>query len=106
MKGGRRTTSTAIGPTTCESREADDLGRASDSVSVVKQALLDLSAKVIKEGRPKVVVKIMYDRGTWEQLWNPHAFVKPKAFKPLDMPMPEEVPGLHLEVIVSSAGGL
>lgn len=66
----------------------------------MKQALIDLSNKIVKEGRPKVVVKIMYDRGTWEQLYNPHAFVKPKGFKPLDMPMPEEIPGLHLQVIV------
>lgn len=79
----------------------DTHNRASDSVTVVKQALIDLSNKIVKEGRPKVVVKIMYDRGTWEQLWNPHAFVGPKGYKPLDMPMPDEVPGLHLEVIVS-----
>lgn len=55
----------------------------------------------MKEGRPKVVVKIMYDRGSWEQLWNAHSPVQPNTWTKLDIPDPKEVPGLHLEVIVS-----
>lgn len=73
--------------------------RPSDSVKAVSNALRALSAKVVKEGRPKVVVKVMYDRGSWEQLWNAHSPVKPAEWIKLDLPDPEQVPGLHLEVI-------
>ena len=59
-----------------------------------------MSALVVKENRPKVVVKIMYDRGSWEQLWNSHAPVKPEGWTPLDLPGQDDVPGLELEVIV------
>ena len=48
-----------------------------------------------------MVVKIMYDRGSWEQLWNSHAPVKPEEFEPLDLPKNEDVQGLELEVVVS-----
>lgn len=75
--------------------------RPSDSVNTVSQALRDLSARVEKEGRPKVVVKVMYDRGSWEQLWNAHAPVQPTIWTKLDLPDPKDVPGLHLQVIVS-----
>ncbi len=42
----------------------------------------------------------MYDRGSWEQLWNAHAFVKENEWKPLDLPGPDEIEGLELQVIV------
>ena len=48
-----------------------------------------------------MVVKIMYDRGSWEQLWNSHAPVKPEGWTPLDLPGQDDVPGLDMEVIVS-----
>ena len=75
--------------------------RPSASVNTVSGALRDLSAKVVKAGRPKVIVKVMYDRGSWEQLWNAHAPVPPKEWAPLDLPKEEDIPGLSLEVIVS-----
>jgi hypothetical protein len=56
----------------------------------------------MKEKREKVIVKIMYDRGSWEQLWNAHAFVKTVEWAPLDLPKKEDIPGLELEVIVRS----
>jgi hypothetical protein len=56
---------------------------------------------IIKEGRKKVVVKIMYDRGSLEQIYNSHAMVPEDKWKPLDLPGPEDIPGLELEVIVS-----
>lgn len=68
---------------------------------MISGALRELSAKVVAANKPKVIVKIMYDRGSWEQLWNSHAPVPPQGWKPLDMPSEEEIPGLHLEVIVS-----
>lgn len=43
----------------------------------------------------------MYDRGSWEQLWNAHAPVKPEGWTPLDLPGKEDIPGLDMEVIVS-----
>jgi hypothetical protein len=60
---------------------------------------------VLKQGRPKVVVKIMYDRGSWEQLWNAHAPVKPDEWTPLDLPHKDEIQGLDMEVIVSDNRG-
>ncbi|BEI93363.1 uncharacterized protein CcaverHIS019_0509910 [Cutaneotrichosporon cavernicola] len=78
---------------------ATNYWQPSDSVSTVTQALKELSARVQKEGRARVVVKVMYDRGSWEQLWNAHAPVPPTVYTKLDLPDPKDVPGLHLEVI-------
>jgi hypothetical protein len=77
--------------------------RPSNSVNTISQSLRDLSALVVKEKRPKIVVKIMYDRGSWEQLWNAHAPVSPKEWTPLDLPAEEDIEGLHMEVIVSAS---
>lgn len=77
-----------------------DFRRPSNSVNTISQALRDLSARVLKEGRPKVVVKIMYDRGSWEQLWNAHAPVRHSEWTPLDLPAKEDTKGLDMEVIV------
>jgi hypothetical protein len=41
----------------------------------------------------------MYDRGSWEQLWNSHAPVMPEKWSSIDLPKQEEVPGIDLEVI-------
>jgi hypothetical protein len=70
-------------------------------VTTITGSLLELSALVVKEGREKIVVKIMYDRGSLEQMWNSHAPVAKSHWKPLDLPGPDEIPGLDLEVIVS-----
>ena len=43
----------------------------------------------------------MYDRGSWEQLWNAHAPVDPAEWAPLDLPTQEDVKGLEFEVVVS-----
>jgi hypothetical protein len=82
------------------------LYRPSNSVNTISQSLRDLSARVIKEGRTKVIVKIMYDRGSWEQLWNAHAPVKPVEWSPLDLPKEEDIPGLDMEVVVRLSNGL
>ena len=47
----------------------------------------------------------MYDRGSWEQLWNAHAPVKPDEWTPLDLPHKDEIQGLDMEVIVSDNRG-
>jgi len=41
----------------------------------------------------------MYDRGSWEQLWNSHAPVSPEKWATIDLPTQKEVPGIDLEVI-------
>jgi hypothetical protein len=41
----------------------------------------------------------MYDRGSWEQLWNSHAPVAPEKWATIDLPTQTEVPGIDLEVI-------
>ncbi|KAK4686642.1 hypothetical protein P7C73_g3482, partial [Tremellales sp. Uapishka_1] len=78
---------------------ATNYWQPSNSVNTISKSLRDLSIKVKKEKRERVVVKIMYDRGSWEQLWNAHAFVDPKMWTPLDLPSQEEVDGLDLQVI-------
>ncbi|OWZ78847.1 hypothetical protein C366_02346 [Cryptococcus neoformans Tu401-1] len=78
---------------------ATNYWQPSNSVNTISQALRDLSARVLKEGRPKVVVKIMYDRGSWEQLWNAHAPVRHSEWTPLDLPAKEDTKGLDMEVI-------
>lgn len=70
-------------------------------MTTITGSLLELSALVVKEGRKKIVVKIMYDRGSLEQIYNSHAPVAKDKWKPLDLPGPDEIPGLELEVIVS-----
>lgn len=47
----------------------------------------------------------MYDRGSWEQLWNSHAPVLPDKWATIDLPEANDVPGLDMEVIVSHAEG-
>ncbi|ODN72803.1 hypothetical protein L202_08239 [Cryptococcus amylolentus CBS 6039] len=78
---------------------ATNYWQPSNSVNTITQALLDLSATVIKEKKPIITVKVMYDRGSWEQLWNAHAFVPPSGWTPLDLPAKDAIPGLNMEVI-------
>lgn len=80
--------------------------RPSNSVTTITGSLIELSKLIVKEGRKKVVVKIMYDRGSFEQLYNSHATVPEEKWKPLDLPGPEDIPGLELEVIVSFTTGV
>lgn len=75
--------------------------RPSNSVTTITGSLIELSNLVVKEGRQKIIVKIMYDRGSLEQLYNSHAPVPSEKWKPLDLPGADEIPGLDLEVIVS-----
>nr|XP_018262763.1 uncharacterized protein I303_04244 [Kwoniella dejecticola CBS 10117]OBR84921.1 hypothetical protein I303_04244 [Kwoniella dejecticola CBS 10117] len=78
---------------------ATNYWQPSNSVNTISGALRDLSARTLKAGKEKVIVKIMYDRGSWEQLWNAHAPVNPNEWAPLDLPTKEEVQGLDMEVI-------
>ncbi|WVN87683.1 uncharacterized protein L203_102871 [Cryptococcus depauperatus CBS 7841] len=78
---------------------ATNYWQPSHSVNTITSSLRDLSARVIKNGRPKIVVKIMYDRGSFKQLWNAHAPVDSNDWAPLDLPRKEEIQGLDMEII-------
>ena len=82
---------------------ATNYWQPSNSVQTITNSLKELSELVIKENRPKIVVKIMYDRGSFEQLWNSHAPVSSDKWASIDLPKKEDVPGLDLQVIVSSS---
>ncbi|KAJ9118674.1 hypothetical protein QFC22_003894 [Naganishia vaughanmartiniae] len=76
----------------------------SNSVETITGALRELSDITLKRAKPgekpqKVVVKMIYDRGSFEQLWNAHASVKPKDMVALKIPLPDEIPGIDLQVI-------
>jgi hypothetical protein len=82
---------------------ATNYWQPSNSVQTITNSLKELSELVIKEKREKIVVKIMYDRGSVEQLWNSHAPVESDKWAAIDLPKKEDVPGLDLQVIVSLA---
>ncbi|KAI5477194.1 hypothetical protein MNV49_006638 [Pseudohyphozyma bogoriensis] len=71
----------------------------SDSVTAVGNALKELSKRVGERKGDKVVVKVMWDRGAFEQLINPHARVNEATWTGLKLPASKEVPNLSLEVI-------
>ncbi|GHJ89197.1 hypothetical protein NliqN6_5599 [Naganishia liquefaciens] len=76
----------------------------SNSVETIVKAMRELSDAVLKrtkdgEKPQKVVMKLIYDRGSVEQLWNSHVSVKPKDLVSLKIPVPEEIPGIDLQVI-------
>lgn len=76
----------------------------SNSVETIVKAMRELSDAVLKrtkdgEKPQKVVMKLIYDRGSVEQLWNSHVSVKPKDLVSLKIPLPEEIPGIDLQVI-------
>ncbi|KAF4502620.1 IQ calmodulin-binding motif [Fusarium agapanthi] len=68
--------------------------------ALIKDSLIELSKRVGKTGR-RVVAKIMYDKPGPCNAINPHQFVKPKSYtsKTIDLPSPEEIPNVDLEVV-------
>ncbi|KAL8293888.1 hypothetical protein RB597_007667 [Gaeumannomyces tritici] len=69
---------------------------------VITDALKELSRRVGERGSgEKVVVKIMYDRGSIRQLVDPHAVVSEKDYAggAVGLPAAAEVPNLELEVM-------
>jgi phosphatidylserine/phosphatidylglycerophosphate/cardiolipin synthase-like enzyme len=76
----------------------------SNSVETIVKAMHELSDSVLKrtkngEKPQKVVMKLIYDRGSVEQLWNSHVPVKPKDLVALKIPLPDDIPGIDLQVI-------
>lgn len=56
-----------------------------------------------KSRKEKIVVKIMWDRGQWSQLVDNHAFVTQEGMEALDLPRPDEIPNIDLQVIVGGS---
>ncbi|KAG9503495.1 hypothetical protein J7337_006340 [Fusarium musae] len=68
--------------------------------ALIKDSLIELSKRAGKTRR-RVVAKIMYDKPGPCNAINPHQFVKPKSYtsKAIDLPSPEEIPNVDLEVV-------
>lgn len=77
----------------------DCVCRPSDSVTTISTALKELDELVAKRKSDKIVVKIMWDRGALGQLIHNHLPVSPSTWIGLDLPSPESVPNLALQVI-------
>ncbi|KAL7819187.1 hypothetical protein V8C44DRAFT_365820 [Trichoderma aethiopicum] len=67
---------------------------------LVRSALVELSRRAGQRGQ-RVVVKIMYDKATPASAVDPHQRVSPAAYagKAVQLPGPEEVPHLDMEVV-------
>ncbi|KZT34488.1 hypothetical protein SISSUDRAFT_1009878, partial [Sistotremastrum suecicum HHB10207 ss-3] len=71
----------------------------SHSASIVADSLRELSKRVGQRQGEKVVVKLMYDRGTPSQAINNHAVVKPDAWSKVGLPTEDEIPNIDFEVV-------
>lgn len=81
---------------------ATNYWQPSNSVNKISSALMDLSKLVgERKQKEKIVVKIMWDRGQFSQMVDNHAIVTQEGREALDLPRPDEIPNLDLEVIVS-----
>jgi hypothetical protein len=81
---------------------ATNYWQPSQSVNKISSALMYLS-KLAGERRQteKIVVKIMWDRGQFSQMVDNHARVTEEGMEALDLPRPDEIPNIDLQVIVS-----
>lgn len=79
---------------------ATNFWESSSAATSITDALRELSRRAAERGR-KVVVKLMYDRGTPKQLVKPHQFVQPAEYTGprVELPAPNEIPGVDLEVM-------
>lgn len=67
---------------------------------LIRNALIELSRRA-GERKQRVVVKLMYDKATPASAIDPHQRVKPSTYtsKNVQLPAPEEVPNLDMEVV-------
>ncbi|KZF19543.1 phospholipase D/nuclease [Xylona heveae TC161] len=79
---------------------ATNYWQASASSRLITNALRELSKRAGERGE-KVVVKIIYDRGNIKQVVDNHQKVPPSEYtgKAVQLPHPDEVPNLDLEVV-------
>ncbi|MBW0496992.1 hypothetical protein O181_036707 [Austropuccinia psidii MF-1] len=74
----------------------------SDSQRKICDALIELSKRVQqRHQKQKVIVKLIYDRGNWKQIFKNHQKVKPNTsdWREVGLPDPKDIPNLELEVI-------
>ncbi|CDZ96759.1 Phospholipase D/Transphosphatidylase [Phaffia rhodozyma] len=78
----------------------------SNSQRSICQALKTLSGRLGKEitegtrkGDKKIIVKLVYDRGTIRQFINRHSPVPPSLWPSIDLPLPDEIPNLDMQVL-------
>lgn len=72
--------------------------------SVASKYLTDATRELSRragERGTKIVMKVIYDRGSPKQVFQPHYLVSEKAYtgKAVNLPRPEEIPNVDLEVI-------
>ncbi|EIW72422.1 hypothetical protein TREMEDRAFT_26882 [Tremella mesenterica DSM 1558] len=79
---------------------ATNYWEASGAAHTIVSAIRELSRRVVEADRPKVIFKLMYDRGTPSQVLEPHQLVDPKTYTgdKVKLPHPDEIPGVLLEV--------
>jgi phosphatidylserine/phosphatidylglycerophosphate/cardiolipin synthase-like enzyme len=72
----------------------------SDASRLITDSLRELSKRCQARGE-KAVVKILYDRGNLKQIINNHQKVSVKEFtgEAVNLPHPDEVPGIDMEVV-------
>ena len=72
----------------------------SHASTLVTKAFRELSRRAGQRGT-KVVVKVVYDRGAPQQVWENHLNVHEKDFagEKVKLPAPEEIPNIDLQVI-------
>jgi hypothetical protein len=84
---------------------ATNYWESSSASSLIAKALRELSRRVgerntsEKGQAKKVVVKIMYDRGTLHQVVKNHFLVDPSEWKSVNLPTKDEIPNVDLEVV-------
>ncbi|QPC78071.1 hypothetical protein HYE68_008823 [Fusarium pseudograminearum] len=67
---------------------------------LIRGALIELSKRAGQRGE-RVIVKVMYDKASPANAMNPHQNIKPKSYtaKSVDLPSPEEIPNIDMEVV-------
>jgi hypothetical protein len=67
---------------------------------LIRGALIELSRRAGQRGE-RVIVKVMYDKAGPANAVNPHQNIKPKSYtaKSIDLPSPEEIPNIDMEVV-------
>jgi phosphatidylserine/phosphatidylglycerophosphate/cardiolipin synthase-like enzyme len=77
---------------------ATNFWEKSESVNVIGKALRDLSKRAGSDNR-NIIVKLMIDHPTKENLIHYHNKLPLNQWSDYDIPLPEEIPNLSLEVI-------
>ncbi|UJR15302.1 hypothetical protein I4U23_002255 [Adineta vaga] len=76
---------------------ATNFWEKSESVNIIGKALRDLSKRAEKEDR-YIIVKIMIDHPTKENIINFHHILPTDKWSDYDIPSPEEIPNISLQV--------